>query len=1178
MLGRLLQSAATTFAPHGVSKHQPPLESVTEEAYTSELLYPEVSYLRHGLPSAFSFNDGRTPYSAREAANYDDRGGLNIAYPADVRFIIAQDANSRHPQPQVLYDSMPPPTVVVTPQQTPPKSAGDGRSRQEWGWSRRPAASTSTSTTPKHQRHSSAFQYSQLQGSSPTSPRSPDFRFRRGFGENAPPRSSTFEVNASESETAQGRIAREGKEDTEALLSCMFGAPGFRLEPGTKLHVIPRKAPSSTTQGDSSSATNRPDSSGGFSRQRTPLIRSTSAADVTNTASANAGGSERNLLSSSKSSLVITRLFSVQISDTEVAESDDMSGRDGLCGTQESIYSRSSQEASDSTTTSGQKQIKTPMFAIAVILQLPNDNPRSMLRKGNFHQEISSLGSSYDYMSQSPDGIWKPNYIPSSRVMNTQPNGVALGAYNAANVHISKVLAHWNIIGKALSTLEMVARSRLRDILVYQNSLLPPLISTASSAASIKKPKKVKQTIQQSIQVNPECLQNCAFIQAGVESTGQRIICGLRTRRVVTGQGRWGAWREEARWVGRWAGGKDQNFFFFNLLTAFLGSHTVWMDSLVPSAHKRQAGVRHYSRYQDNDIIHYRTVVVSEDKMAARRLIFLLAAFLPNTHIPPGLEINQWSHFKNPGLLYSQSPTSIPTIRDYSQRRTPTFRQNGTRKVETAGHARSVSFSLENTEDGSNHGGTYPGQSRHERRVSDARSIRGASLAIPTNGTSTQKTSTSTVIADTAIPVPHFSNYRNMNKPESQRRESRGSLASVALNHTLKQSDSAGLSNTSGSGGRFGSMVSGFWSIRRGSSTDESDAFASSQKGLANSYFRKDQVKSPESSRLDRMVEDIAASSTKEESPRLETQENRGKSTHPQQSQNEEDVFPIEVTKARSIPETPKAKQTPLKLSVNEQDGTIDIELPSTGSFASSLTSSFGSSFLHRTAPSSLQDHFSPYGRPVTPDSPRLTTEPSVDVAGWLKRYHENFSLQAVRPYGGLEEDVKQSMIVEARVASQNFSESNSGLLDDQWTEVSSTLIADTTNFSIKRLRLRRRRKTLTTTSSDEGSNFADRQTDSSFEDSVMTEPLMDMDPTLIDAVERVLAQSGRSSRAHSRAPSPVRSEHRSASTVEGPALEIPHGECRRIVLGALEQVVRNVGEEMSGGRGREGGDGVRRH
>ena len=1164
MIGRLLQSAASTFSPHSSPRSQPPLESVTEEAHTRDLLYPEVSSLRQGQPSGSSVHNGRTPYNAREAASYDDVGGLNVSYPVDIRIVIAQDANPRHQQPQVLFDSAPPPTSPTIRQEAPPKSAGDGRPRQEWGSNKGPGPSASTRGSPKHQhtRQTSMFQIPHLYGASPVSPRSPELRSRRTFGDSTP-RSSTFEASPGESETTQGRIIREGKEDTEALLSCMFGAPGFRLEPGTKLHVIPRKITDQSNSSVLSPVYYRPGSSGGLSRQRTPLMRSTSTADLCDMNPM----SDRSVSSNSKSSLVITRLFSVHLSDTESPESDETLENGSPIHNGESLDSPSRETTVKGTSgpTKDVKQTKTPMFAIALILQLPNDTQRVGLRKSASQMEASSLGSSYEYTSQSPDASWRTGNNTLSNLMDVQASSFFLALPNNHNVHIAKVLAQWNIIGKCLISLETTIRSRLLDLLTYQKSLLIHLITAPRPPTITGKPKKVKLQSQQSVYVDPGCLQKCVLVQNEVSKISQRVIGGLRTRRVVTGQGRWGAWREEARWVGRWAGGRDQNFFFFNVLTAFLGSHTAWMDSFEPALRKRRHVIHNHPSRQEAEPIRQRTIIVSNDKMAARRLIFLLAAFLPGTHNKPRLEAPQSPQLMQATMVYSQSPASLPTVQDFSQRRTLDERATNPRKTNGSGHGRSVSFSVEGLDENSNvtlanHG--------HERRTSDARSIRGASLAIPTANSNLRKSSTSTLVAESTVPVPHFADLGSKNLANSQRPGSSGSLASLALNQSLRRSDSVGLSNISGSAGRFGSMVSGFWSIRRGSSTDDGNALASSQESPADSRLPKDLTKLPAPGRLARMVEEVSPTLAKGDEGQVADEQNSGNPVSLEQMFKQKQItFPDETADRKLNHASSKGWRAPLKLAVNEEDGTIDIELPRCHSFASSLGSSFGSSQIQRTAPNSFHEHHSPYGMP---DSPRMPSDPVIDVAGWLKRYHQDFSLQAVRPYEALEEDVKESMLYEARLALPKVVETSSELPSDRWTDISTTLIADTTNFSIRRLRLRRRQKN--PTSGDQSSVESPPQAEpASFEESLISEPLMDMDPTLIDAVERVLAQSGHSSCVHSRAPSPARSERGAATGLgtEGPALEVPHGECRRMVLGALEQVVRSVSEEQEKERGR---------
>ena len=159
-------------------------------------------------------------------------------------------------------------------------------------------------------------------------------------------------------------------------------------------------------------------------------------------------------------------------------------------------------------------------------------------------------------------------------------------------------------------------------------------------------------------------------IQTAAELTGNRVVSGMRIPRVMTGQGKWGVWREEARWLGRWAGRREQNFFFFNLLTAFLGNHTEWLNVLGPKWYRKRHREQQKATAGEILTIPNRTVIVSPDKMAARRLIFLLAAFLP-----PNASAMGESTYPRPGTsaslrAYSQSPpTNMPPSRQPSLRR-----------------------------------------------------------------------------------------------------------------------------------------------------------------------------------------------------------------------------------------------------------------------------------------------------------------------------------------------------------------------------------------------------------------------------------------------------------------------------------------------------------------------------
>ena len=1195
MIGRLLQSAASTFSQHSSSRPQTPLESTTEDAHTRDLLYPEVHTLRASQYNTLLPNTTRVTQIAREATYYDDRGGLDITYPTDIRIIIAQDVNSRYQQPQVLYDSRPPPQSPNSRTGSPQQDRESGGST--YGAPSRGKISPSPATIPSRRYHSpqsSMFQSSQIQPLSPISPRSPESRFRSPLGD-LRPRATTFEQSAIDAETAHGKIVREGKEDIEALLGCMFGAAGFRIEPGTKLHVIPRKAPDVLSSGNRSPSVTRPMSSGGFSRRRTPLVRSTSVADMSKEDSNNIHSAESRTSQNTKPSIMFTRLFSVQMPESVHPDVEGANAQPESEITEEVPNTASAANGAPigSSATSTVKQKKVPMYAVAIIVHLPTDGQQTRLRTPVSQHGPPSLSSSYNDFT--PATSWRSEYSMFARYMEMRAPGSLSAMDSSLNHYIPHILTHWNIVDRALELLEVAASTKLR-IILERSVPLAPLMDPPPAKSKGTKPKKPKQPTQQSIHVLPGCLQECSATKKETAAMCQRIISSLRTRRVVTGQARWGAWREEARWVGRWTGDKEQSRFLYICLTAFVGNHTFWIDRIASALTRQQRGVTKDSTEEQTQIKH-RTVVVSTDKMAARRLIFLLSAFLPSTvsSLPPQLPASP-----HPSLRYSESPSSVLPAREQSLPRAANVnpsrpRRSGTNSTD---HARSVSFSLVGSNTGAGDMSNEPEHGKDfrpdalARRSSDARSIISTTLAIPIGGIDTRKSSTSTIIADSTQPVPHFSSLSGPGATGGTavpRPGSSGSLASFALSHTLKRSESSALSTSGSGGGRWGSMVSGFWSNRRGSSTDDSDAFLSSQEPLAETRAAKEDKLRPDN-KLAQMVQQAASVSVSESGS--------GTTTGVLLSHT-----PVEeylktnshegASIARNIPRRPRKERQPLKLSVNEEDGYIDIEMPPNHSFSSSFASSFNSYRASHPFRGSPNEHLLPHGMSSRPGVWGIQSNSVVDVAGWLKRYHPDFVLQAVRPYEALKDEIKQSMKAEAVLAPSTAS-SECPKAGGDWTAVSTTLIADLTTFSIRRLQLLRRPRSTKTGSPKTSTPPAIPKLDSNAFDYEFTEhPIQATDPILNSALERVLSQSGATSRLPSRAPSPTRSDHttilsnappythsrpasirRDGLVTPIPTLEAPHSECRRVILGALEEIVKGVMAEESGTQGTGKGEG----
>ncbi|MCJ1446211.1 MAG: hypothetical protein MMC23_006716 [Stictis urceolatum] len=1180
MIGNLLRTAASTFTHQGSSRPQTPLESVTEEAHTRDLLFPDVNALRTGLQNELPFQSAR-PATARDAVNYDDRGSLDISYPADIRIIIAQDVSSRHHQPQVLFDSK--------PHKSSDSRTGSPLHEQDPTGKQTLLSRGKSMTSPSKRGHTpthSLFSGTQIAPLSPTSPRSPDARPRTFFGDRS--RAPAFDFGASEHETTQGKLAREAKEETDALLGCMFGAPGFKLEPSTKLHVVPKKNP----DGAKSPGGTRPISSGGFNRRRTPLVRSTSAADFSNGWSPSGSSDTTDSRhSGSKPAVMVTRLFSVKLPESGSAEYEEDGQAMAPAPPSNLADSLAAQKGGQT------KQKKVPMYAIAVVLQLPPDGAPARVRPSASQQGLSSLGSSLN--DSTPANSWRAEHSAFSSFMELRSQ---MSLDSVLNPHIALVMQHWNVVSRSIELLEIFTKHKLK-ILLEQCAPPPPFIAPAPKPGLVKA-KKPKQQSQRSVYVLPECFQKDQQIKKSTETAAQTIVGGLRTRCVVVGQGRWGAWREEARWVGRWAGGRDQNFFFFNFLTAFLGSHTAWLESLSPAWYRRRHATQQRIQGKDSGKIRNRTVIVASDKMAARRLIFLLATFFPSNfnHAQPFAPNLSTSHPQN--VQYSESPPMQLLTRDLSLRRSATAQRAGTSKKPSGErHGRTVSFSLMEAIPNDSESAISEIYAPHERRGSGAKSLRSPSLAIPRRAPDSRKASLSTVTADAAEAVPHFSTLTtgNPSSPAAEKRPgSGGSMASNALSQNLKRSESSNLSTSAS--GRWGSVLSDFWGNRR-DSTDESDALASSQDSptrrrpehrksagkLGDMVVEIDMAPglrstnaSPQATMLPRRLEDCLIK------PQLPAYNEGG-------------------SMARSIPHRPKPERLPLKLSFNENEGYIDVAMPAIQSFSSSLASSFASIRLPNHPMINSQEHYSPYGSVVS-DSPHPHPEPNVDIAGWLKTYHRDFTVQAVKPYDRLLADVKASMYAEAQLLSNNFHEQDEDQASSNgWEDVCTTLLADTTSFTVSRLRLRRRRRTspVHSTPTTPTTPIRAPTVDPNFEIEIVTEPVMDLDATLIDAVERVLAQSGTSSRAQSRAQSqapsraqsraPSRAPSRPASPPRSPRpdsvrsgrngsdrttgtyrrdglsldasmgpghIEVPHVECKRMVLGALEEVVRSVVEE----------------
>lgn len=283
--------------------------------------------------------------------------------------------------------------------------------------------------------------------------------------------------------------------------------------------------------------------------------------------------------------------------------------------------------------------------------------------------------------------------------------------------------------------------------------------------------------------------------------------------------------------------------------------------------------------------------------------------------------------------------------------------------------------------------------------------------------------------------------------------------------------------------------MSGFWSLGRRSSTEQSEPAGSFDDGLGISGLRRTL---PETPQLSMMADDDHPASPHQHITIATLDGPLGPTGIAPAS------HPLSSTPARDIPLPAKSDEHALKFSVDEVDGVVDIELEPDRSYSSSVDSS-----TTNTAASSFNDHISLYGRRPARPRPHPPSPGLLDVAGFLHEYHPDFTLQAVRPSWTVKRDVIRSLRDEASQYPGS-------------PRAFSALLADADAFRVVRLTLDH--------------------------DQIREEPIMDLDPTFVDAVEHLLQ----------------------------PRHEAPtEPECRKVIWSALETVVKSVIAEDDGGDAR---------
>jgi len=559
--------------------------------------------------------------------------------------------------------------------------------------------------------------------------------------------------------------------------------------------------------------------------------------------------------------------------------------------------------------------------------------------------------------------------------------------------------------------------------------------------------------------------------------------------------------------------------------------------------------------------IRSRTVIICDDKIAARKLVYLLSAFLPSRS-PPTTHWNadRQHAFLSAGLNedtmnFSQSPPQTRNDAKKEIRRIPSklsivegVNENKSSNSWNIPSSTSV-VSMHHVTDDSPKADAILSSS-----VSSRKQLPIPVLS-PQNYNSTITTAAATPQA--TVSSSSFKYHDGENRPGS----SSSSISVNNLRQTLRRNGNGpntGYGNESSGSNGWGSFISSIWSNPRS---------RGSFSGASSASTTADDIGNIDARLGNRKVEDDF--STMFASP---------------PSDGHDDTRLHGLGSPRWGSDTllgHNFEENTLKYSVDEE-GVIDVDIPMGIHAGFSSDKSFGFSPANSSPTSTSQFGSSMESSLISlsaltllPPLPPATgeSESTGNVAGEVDKFHPDFILQAVKPYAGLEREIRKAMKAEP-IFQTPTSQDDHLKSENSWVDVRVTLIADTNKNQIRSLKLRRKRHHVENTPTLIGGATEVRpspqktNTNDHFQEEIIEEIVMDMDEALATAVEGVVSNTVPFGAlpCNSRSSSVASGRSRTrTSQYEKTASVLPPRDCRTIVLGALEKVAQQVLEQPRG-------------
>lgn len=1080
------------------------LESATDETHTRTLLWPEISPDgRYG-----SLSPPTTPFGSPNlrASPFDDRIGLELNEAKDLRLIVAQDAFGTHDRPLLLYDSQTAGSAI------PPEDA----------------------TSPTQSRFSPQKEHGH-----------PIIGHTRN-------RSST--ISGASASWARSNKESEPTDHLSNILDCMFGvSSAAKSGSSTKIHLLP-----GDRGGTTSSASRTPSTAATPNGVpiRAPLLRAKTSTHGAHGLRQHAPPKESEV--EPRDSVLITRMFPVNLPESK----DDLRHhRSSSAGETDALSPMTPLRESPLNTGAQPKkpklvEKKTPVYAIGLLFYLPRSGdarPKTSAGRPSSRASFAASSTPNSFGSDSFSSWVFLNAIPE-HLLSSETTG------QLTDKSIQIIVKNWDVVLRSLSPVEAVARREIGELLQEVN------LAMISSAAKAPKGPSEQRTNQRNVYIrSPNVLSRDAHLHGLVKHTLWRVAYALRIPRVLTGFGldNGGHWLDESRYLVRLCGNKQQNFFLFNLLTAFLGNHTEWLERLAPDWYRKQIKALNKGQPSTSNLAS-RTIVICDSRSMTRRIIFLLSSFLPRSPGGTALLARDGSGYMSPVLTPDAGfPVPVNRVNEGSLRR---HVYNKSRDGSMTFPRREVTGMSTSVSSGDSVGAIGKALRSNSHSVFsrpdlESGTSRNPGVFTPDGSVSARKTNATSSAAtpDTGTPVPHFASKTDSYFPDGAVLAPEESGASADLARILRR-DSVSQPQTSQSSINWGSLisnVSGLWNRNSDSSPSPNKVPASAATGSLRDRRRLAPRSVPIQARrpndLETMVDEAG------------------------------DLRKVVVGPRASHPSTPTRRSSvaarearPPQLTVDDKDGVIDVDisLPSFMAWTEEKSSSPRHQSPSVASTDEVRSSVSYYSH-----HKETTSAKPLNVAGFLKRYHEDFILQGVKPYQDLYEEVKQSMSREETPTQEQWRLLPQEPNGELWVNVCTTLLADYRTFTIRRLTLQRRVKPDTPGGEPvQGGTPAAENDDS---ERFVSETVMDFDTTLTDAIERVLNEADTlkrkptgSHRTHSRTASTGL-----ASSTKTEPLEISsfgngrnwtgrsmHSQfdCRQAVVSALEEVVKSVNDDLA--------------